>query len=165
MPDGTRMLVRSAETLLTADLPVLAILRRGDTMATELLAPLAGLEMSECPDSDAGMGHSLAWGVARSMDASGWLVALADMPFLSSDTLKQVCLALDSGASIAAPAYRGQRGHPVGFCRTWRDDLLALTGDQGARSLLRAQSDILTLVPCDDAGVLRDIDVRADRLT
>jgi len=162
LPDGTPMLLRSAETLLAADLPVLAVLRRGDKAATKLLAPLAGVAVTECPHARAGMGHSLAWGVVRSGHADGWLVALADMPFLSSDTMRAVYLALEAGASIAAPAYQGQRGHPVGFSRRWRDDLLALTGDHGAQILLRCHPEVLTLVPCNDPGVLRDIDMPAD---
>jgi molybdenum cofactor cytidylyltransferase len=46
----------------------------------------------------------------------------------------------------------------VGFAARWRTELLALTGDRGARDVLAAHPDELVLLPTDDAGVLRDVD-------
>jgi molybdenum cofactor cytidylyltransferase len=67
-----------------------------------------------------------------------------------------------AGASICAPLCRGRRGHPVGFAAGWRDSLLALSGDQGARGLLTAHPEVFVPVPTLDAGALRDVDVVAD---
>jgi molybdenum cofactor cytidylyltransferase len=36
------------------------------------------------------------------------------------------------------PVFAGERGHPVGFGHRFRDDLMAVTGDAGARTILQA---------------------------
>ncbi len=66
--------------------------------------------------------------------ADGWVIALADMPAIRLDTIRRVAEALRTGATTAAPVYRGQRGHPVGFAKLCRSELLALDGDTGARA-------------------------------
>jgi len=43
-----------------------------------------------------------------------------------------------------------------------RDELLALDGDQGARSVVERHLDALKLVECDDPGILLDIDRKGD---
>ena len=44
----------------------------------------------------------------------------------------------------------------------WRDQLVALTGDAGARALLTEQSDALIRIETDDPSIMRDVDRRGD---
>jgi molybdenum cofactor cytidylyltransferase len=122
----------------------------------------AGCNTVVCRNAGEGMGTSLAAGVRAAADAHGWVVALADMPFLRPETIRVVAQALSDGAAIAAPAYRGERGHPVGFARRFFDELASLRGDEGARELLKRYPNLLTLYDVDDPGVLRDIDKPSD---
>jgi molybdenum cofactor cytidylyltransferase len=158
MPDGTPVLLQSAQTLLEACGTLLAVLRPEDDTAARLLSDLPGLEITVCPEAHLGMGRSLAWGVTHSPDADGWLVALADMPYVRRESICAVLDTLRNGASIAAPVFGDRRGHPVGFSRIWRDDLTALAGDRGGQSILLTNPEAITLVRCEDPGVLRDID-------
>jgi molybdenum cofactor cytidylyltransferase len=68
--------------------------------------------------------------------------------------------AVRRGADIAVPTYQGRRGNPVAFSRIHLSRLLQLSGDQGARSLLKAFPVIE--VDVDDAAIGRDIDFEAD---
>ena len=120
------------------------------------------MQLVVCQDAAAGMGASLACGVKAAAEAAGWLIALADMPFLCSATVSAVAQALRAGALIAAPVWNGRRGHPVGFGRQCYPALAALQGDTGARELLAAHPDRITWVPCDDPGIVRDIDLPSD---
>lgn len=122
----------------------------------------AGCNTVVCKNAAEGMGVSLAEGVRAAADAHGWVVALADMPYLRSETVRIVAKGLSEGAAIAAPVYRGERGHPVGFARRFKDELSALRGDAGARDILKAHPDWITLYEVDDPGVLRDIDEPSD---
>src|SRR5690348_3894379 len=122
----------------------------------------AGCNTVVCKNAAEGMGVSLAEGVRAANDAHGWVVALADMPYVKPETVRVIARALTEGAAIAAPAYRGERGHPVGFARRFKDDLLGLRGDAGARAILKAHPDWITLYEVDDPGVLRDIDAPTD---
>jgi molybdenum cofactor cytidylyltransferase len=108
------------------------------------------------------MGASLACGVEASAEAAGWVVALADMPWIEASTIRRVADAIAAGASLAAPCYRGERGHPVGFAASHRAALLALGGDEGARAILSRAGASLLRVDVDDPGVLRDVDTAGD---
>jgi molybdenum cofactor cytidylyltransferase len=161
LPDGTPMAVAAASTLVATLPRVVAVVRPGaDTLGTALRN--CGAQVVVCPHADEGMGTSLAWGIAATSGWSGWVVALADMPFVRPATVRTVVAAVANGAPLAAPCYRGRRGHPVCFGADYREALAALTGDRGGRDLLNAAGDRLRIVDCDDPGLLTDIDTPAD---
>lgn len=157
LPDGRPLALAAAQSLRAACPRVLAVVRPGNEELAGLLAE-AGCGMVLCPEAHLGMGHSLAAGVQAAPDAAGWLVALADMPFIAAASHRTVLASLRGGASLAAPSHDGRRGHPVGFARAWFSQLTALTGDQGARAILENNRQQLVLCPVDDPGVIQDID-------
>lgn len=115
-----------------------------------------------CENADEGMGASLACAVRAAGRADGYLVALADMPFVRRTSIAAVRRALEQGAALAAPYFRARRGHPVGIAGRFYDELAALTGDEGAKRLLEAHGAALVKIPVGDPGVIRDIDTPAD---
>ncbi|MDT8283601.1 MAG: nucleotidyltransferase family protein, partial [Gammaproteobacteria bacterium] len=139
----------------------LAVVKPGDYALIEVFAEL-GLRSIENPLADAGMGTSLAAGVDATTHAGGWLIMLADMPWIQPATIASVADRLENGASMVAPEYAGQRGHPVGFSSRWLQPLRDLSGDRGARDLIADNSAALELLATDDAGVLKDIDFPQD---
>jgi len=102
-----------------------------------------------------GLGDSIAAGVAACSHLSGWLIMLGDMPFILPSSIEQVVAAIADDA-ISVPVHEGQYGHPVGFGRSFGPGLMALTGDQGAKSLF-AQARVVE-VAVEDPGVLWDVD-------
>ena len=106
-----------------------------------------------------GMGYSISAGVALRADAGGWLVLPGDMPLVCAATLRAVAQALATHPIVYAQ-YKGRRGHPVGFSAELFSELIALSGDEGARRLIaRYPAHGLEV---DDPGVLIDIDTQAD---
>jgi molybdenum cofactor cytidylyltransferase len=122
----------------------------------------AGARIAVCLRAADGMGASLACGIAAARNADGWLVALADMPWIAPATIARVAQSLAAGASIAMPRHAGARGHPVGFAAVHRDALLALHNDAGARGIVRARAADVVELDVDDPGVVRDVDRRED---
>lgn len=107
----------------------------------------------------AGMGDSIAAAVRATQDASGWLILPGDLPLVRAETLRAVAAALERH-SVVLPHFRAQRGHPVGFAASCRDDLLRLSGPQGAAPVVRAQSAMgsVARLDVDDPGIVVDID-------
>ncbi len=157
LADGTLMAIASAYAL-RAVLPHTIAVVRADNEALAAVFAAHGIETTVAENAASGMGASLAAGIAATAQACGWIVALGDMPFIHPQTIASVAYQLRAGAGLAAASYKGQRGHPVGFSRIYRDQLLALRGDQGARSLLQQYDSELVLVECEDPGLLVDID-------
>ncbi len=154
--------ILAARALRPAVDRAVAVVRPEDEKLARLLSA-EGFEPLPFAGAARGMGASLAFGVAATTEASCWVVALADMPFLAAETVALVSGRLRLGIDrIVAPTYRGHRGHPVGFRRDLLPELLALDGDRGARSLLIAHAAEVVSLECDDEGVLVDVDSADD---
>jgi molybdenum cofactor cytidylyltransferase len=161
LEDGRTVAVTAADHLLKALPFSIAVIRPGDEVLEALLRN-AGMRIVSCALAARGMGHSLACGVAAVSDADAWVIALADMPYIRSATLRRIVEGLHAGAAMVAPYYAGHRGHPVAFDRRFHGELLSLEGDIGARRLVERHLDRVYRIDVDDPGVLQDIDTPAD---
>jgi molybdenum cofactor cytidylyltransferase len=88
------------------------------------------------------------------------VVGLADQPRVGAAAYRRVASAYDVGARLAVATYGGTRGNPVLVARTYWPEALALTGDEGARVLLRRHD--AAEVPCDGTGSPTDVDTAQD---
>ena len=159
--DSALVLTATLQHAIESQLPVVVV-------TTAELAPIAGrllaardvvLIPAAAPIRGRGMGDSIAAGVAARADAAGWLILPADMPRVRPETLQAVARALQTHA-VAYAQYQGRRGHPVGFSAELYSELIALTGDEGARRLVARYP--AEAVDVDDPGVLIDIDTVED---
>jgi len=161
LPDGVAIGAHAARNLVAAGLSVVAVVKAGDFPLADMLEQ-EGCTVTMFGNAARGMGASLAHGIAQRRGADGWIIALADMPRIRSATIASIARELAAGRDLVAPAYQGQRGHPVGLSKRFGAQLLALDGDAGARDVIAAHKSELTLIECDDPGVLQDIDRRED---
>jgi molybdenum cofactor cytidylyltransferase len=167
LPGGEPVAAASARAMLAAVARVIAVVREDDAATASLLRSL-GCEVIVCADASAGMAASLVCGVRHARDAGGWLIGLADMPYVQPATMQALASAVAHGAggetraAIAAPVHQGRRGNPVAFGRAHLQALLALHGDQGARNILKTNP--VNELTVDDSGILRDIDTPSDIL-
>ncbi|MGZ5033019.1 MAG: nucleotidyltransferase family protein [Usitatibacter sp.] len=153
----------AARHLLEGAGNVLAVIPPGAALLRAILEPL-GCKVLESERTAQGVGASLAAAVQGSPGADGWIVALGDMPFIQPRTIAAVRAQLAAGALIAAPVDRGtrERGHPVGFAKALWPELVALDGDEGARSIVARHRQALSEVAVDDRGIFLDIDTPRD---
>jgi molybdenum cofactor cytidylyltransferase len=157
LPDGTPIAVAAARHLV-AELPeTTAVVDAGDGEVAGLLER-EGLRVIVNRSASTGIGTSIACGVAACRDAQGWVIALADMPYVAANLTRQIVSALKQGSDIVAPVYRQKRGHPVGFSSRHANALLKLSADQGARNVIAANRDTLNLIETAEHGVIVDID-------
>lgn len=162
LPHEVPIAVQAARHLkIVFEQNVLAVVRPGSDVLSGRLRE-EGCKVIVCDNASEGMGASLACGARAAADAEGFVVALADMPFIRSSTIAAVRDALVAGAPLAAPYFRARRGHPVGISAKFRSELEALRGDEGARKVVVANEASLVKVPVGDPGVLRDIDTPQD---
>ena len=157
LPHGVSIAVQSARQLKSELERVVAVVRPdSDQLISNLKAE--GCEVVVCENAAEGMGASLACAARAAGEADGYLIALADMPFLRRTTIAAVRDALAGGAPLVAPYFRARRGHPVGLSHEFFHELVALRGDEGAKRLLAAHEKQMVKIPVGDPGALRDID-------
>ena len=110
------------------------------------------------PDYAAGLSTSVRCGVEAAPGADGYAFLLGDMPQVGIGTLEKLVAAFKSPASLVVPTYQGKRGNPAVIGALYRDELLSLRGDRGARPLLQNHADRVVEIEVEDAGVRFDID-------
>lgn len=157
LKNGAPVAVQAAQNLQTAVARVIAVVS-SSTVAQQLAD--VGCEVHFFGQAQLGMGASLAFAMSQVVDANVVLVTLADMPFVQTQTYGKVVNALVAGADIVQPVYQKTPGHPIGFSKRHFPALMALSGDIGARHLLREFP--VHQIEVDDEGILRDIDFQVD---
>ena len=158
---GTPVALAALANLRTALPRVIAVVRPGVPELENRLSE-GGATVIQCVNADDGMGASLATAIGASGAVAGWVIALADMPYIQPETIAKIAATMVAGAAMVAPAYKGQRGHPVGISARFRAQLEGLRGDEGARSVLNANAGLIKLIDVDDPGVCQDIDTPDD---
>ena len=108
-----------------------------------------------CERWEEGMSASLASGLAALEDAEAVVVCLGDQPRVSAEAIRRV-LGARGGSPATRATYGGEPGHPVVLEAELLGPLRDVTGDRGARSLLRRIGT--RGVPCDDLGGGEDVD-------
>lgn len=144
--------------------PVVAV--TGHARAAVEIA-LAGLEVVLTPNAAfaEGLATSLRCGLAAVPPAaSGIVILLGDMPLVGVPVLRALAEAAraNPGADAVVPVWRGRRGNPVLLGRTLFAAASRLTGDEGARRLLRDPRLRVVEVAMGDGSVRLDVDEPVD---
>ena len=161
LSNGLPLITQAVRTMLTALESVMVVLPPEHDELKQVLQDEA-VQLTINPAADVGMGNSLACGVSACAEADGWIIGLADMPWIQPTTINKVMSALHIGHSLVAPRYQNLRGHPIGFGREYRETLMNLQGDAGARSVLKQHKAKLHYLDVNDPGILLDVDTPAD---
>ncbi len=123
-----------------------------------------GVSVVENPEWEEGQSTSVRAGLlALGPKVGAAVVLLADQPLVGPEAVGRLVAAFEEGAEVAVATYGGERRNPVLFSReVWPLLLRELTGDEGARNVMRRHPDLVREVPCDDVGDPADVDTPQD---
>ena len=157
---GETLVRRAARTALAS--PVDEVLVVVGNAAEAVGAELADLAVRLVPNplfAD-GLSTSLVAGVrALAPQTQAVVILLADQPLLTPDVIGGLVARYhETRAPLVAPRYAGQRGNPVLFDRALFPELLAATGDEGAREAVRRHAAEAAWVDFADARAQLDVD-------
>jgi molybdenum cofactor cytidylyltransferase len=113
------------------------------------------IEIVENPSAAEGIASSIRSGMAAT--AGDVLLCVCDQPRITSAHLQAL---VDTRAAIAATGYSGSAGVPALFSAAFRDELVALQGDTGAKKVIERHRDVVAVVPFEDAAF--DVDEESD---
>jgi len=159
------LLERSIETLLDAGVDhVRVVLPVVATLPEAFASASAPVEIVRNPSRAEGIASSIRAGLASlPPDTDNVVIALADMPLVTSDSIRALITACEApGVRAAYPVHDGVRGNPVAWDRSVTPELKRLKGDRGARDLLARLGEAAVAVAVDDPGVRFDIDTPED---
>ncbi len=113
------------------------------------------------PDFADGLAGSVKTGIAAvPAESDGAIVCLGDMPQVDSTLIDRLIASFDPerGALVVVPSIDGRRGNPVVWSRRFFNDLMAITGDIGARHLIGQYAEAVVEVPVTGEAALTDVD-------
>ncbi|MEP0821745.1 MAG: nucleotidyltransferase family protein [Ignavibacterium sp.] len=120
------------------------------------------VKITKNPEWKTGMASSIRTAVALLRDSSdAVLFMVSDQPLVTTPSLNSIIDRFrDSGGQIVASGYAGTVGIPALFPKRFFPELLQLTGDAGAKSILLRHRQELIAIPFPDGAV--DIDTLSD---
>ncbi|SFG47248.1 molybdenum cofactor cytidylyltransferase [Desulfotomaculum arcticum] len=166
---GRTVLQRTLESIMASNIAgIIVVLGNQKEMIIDTLANY-NVKTVYNPDYTMGISSSLKKGIAHLLflypETRAAAIFLGDMPFIKVSTINQIIAKYSSSNGlIIAPSCEGQSGHPVLFDKALFDRLLKLTGDIGAKKILKEYSDATYMVEVDDTGIFTDLDTWQDYL-
>lgn len=159
--DGKPMVAHVVDAALASRAGPILVVTGHEAQAVE--EALAGRELCFVHSARyaEGLSRSLIAGLdALPDDVDGVLICLGDMPRVTSETIDRLIAGFtpDEGHAIVLPDIGGRRGNPVLWDRRFLAEMGALTGDEGARSLIARYPDQVHAVAMPDDAALLDID-------
>ena len=111
-----------------------------------------------------GMSQSLRAGLAAVMqDFPAVMFLLGDQPLVSSTLIDRLLERFrESEKDICVPVHQGKRGNPTLFSSRFYKRLLTVTGDIGAREVIKAFPEAVLSVEIEDPLPFFDIDTEKD---
>jgi molybdenum cofactor cytidylyltransferase len=126
--------------------------------------PLSGIDILINPRWQDGMSTSIKCGLNTLLDdVDGVLIFLSDQPFISVELIQAIVAKseeMNGEIDITAPRVNGQQCNPVLFSRSFFPQLMTISGDRGAKSLIAKNKAVWLDWP--DENLLLDIDSAED---
>ena len=128
---------------------------------------LSGLDIRfvHNPHYPDGLSTSLQAGIgAVAVEYAGAVVLLGDMPRVTVNVVDALIERFHEkhDSVICQPNFGGRPGNPVLWPREFFPDILEISGDTGARHLLKRFADRVSGVEVAESGILLDIDTPGD---
>jgi CTP:molybdopterin cytidylyltransferase MocA len=158
---GRRLGSYALAAVLQLGVPKIVVGRPVPEFANEAMA-LGEAQLLKNRRADEGLGTSVALAAmqASAAGAHALLLLAADMPLVSTATLRKLAEKCLPGRPAAVTYPDGSGGIPACFPADWFPALAGLTGDQGAGALLRAAKSLALIeVPPEE---LSDVDTAGD---
>jgi molybdenum cofactor cytidylyltransferase len=158
---GVPMVARVVDNVLASHArPVIVVTGYEHDRVEQALAGKPVL-LAHAPDFAEGLSASLKAGLAAvPPEAEGMVVCLGDMPLVAGPMIDRMIATFDpeEGRAIVQPTFRGKQGNPMLWSREFIPEMMAISGDVGARHLAGKHADRVAEVEMADDAVLRDFD-------
>lgn len=162
LDEGTSILAKTIGIYHAVFDQVHVVVRQDDKAAIQLVER-QGANAIINANSGLGLSQSIIAGIQGVTQAKAWLFALGDMPYVSSETVRSLAMQA-SLSNIVVPRTRIGNGNPIVFGAHFKNQLLDLTGDVGAKHLLKVNAQHVRFYDCQDTGIHHDIDRVSDIL-
>lgn len=160
---GSPLINHCLNTLETLNLNHISLVLGNNAEEIKTLINLDNITIIQNPSPEQGLSQSIKIGLTtlpENTDAT--FITLADMPLVQQSDYLSLINAFSQDKSICVPTHKKQTGNPVLFGRQWFEEISDLTGDKGAKSIIKANEKHVSFVAVETSGILRDLDTADD---
>tara|TARA_Y100000590_G_scaffold467330_1_gene645860 strand:+ start:899 stop:1480 length:582 start_codon:yes stop_codon:yes gene_type:complete len=109
-----------------------------------------------------GISSSIKKGIKNLSEKNeAFFISLGDMPSINYNTYNQL-IKYSKDKKVIVPLFKGQKGNPVLFPKSFEKKLLSIEGDSGAKKMLEINKKEVLNLEIDDPGIIKDLDVPSD---
>ena len=159
--DGKAMIERAFEAIPTDKLCAVTIVTQYDSIVK--LAESYGFRYVINHQPELGISRSVMLGTrALQNQCDGILYTVADQPWLKGESVSRMLeIFRENADKIVGMSSNGNRGNPCIFPKAYFDELCALSGDKGGRTVIERHVEDLILFEVSESE-LKDIDTPDD---
>lgn len=115
------------------------------------------------PNAHLGQSAGIRLGVNKAGKSAAYMFIMGDQPFINKQLIDRLIYEYRMGDStIVVPYYKGKRGTPTILSSIYREELLGIYGDIGARNIIEKYPNQVMRVDMEDEKMGLDIDTLAD---
>lgn len=158
--NGKSMLEHVAERVYNSRLDDVIIITGYERVFAEKIAKKFGFKTVYNKNYPKGMSTSLKRGITSlPNNCKAFAVILGDMPYIKTSTINSLISTFSNNTNgIVIPRYKNKRGHPVIMSIKYKDQILLIKGDKGARDIIKENLEDILFLDVNDEGILKDID-------
>ncbi len=108
---------------------------------------------------ETGMASSIVAGISQLKQFDGFLILLGDMPLVTPELINEIIFH-GSADKIVIPIKDGLHGNPVFFGSKFRDELLTLYGDSGAKKVIQDNLSSMIKIEIQSNIIFKDYDTK-----
>ena len=148
--DGKTLIRRALEAVPAAQFTAVTVVSQYEDL--EALAGQFGFSAIHNDRPDLGLSHTIRLGTEAMCTCDGILYMVADQPKLCQETVARLVEVFRQHPDkIVGAGHDGRRGNPNLFPARFFSELMAITGDHGGSSVIRAHEEAFLLVETDPA--------------
>ena len=111
---------------------------------------------------ESGMASSIKKGIENlSNKSDAFFISLGDMPSINYKTYN-LLIKFKKNKKVIVPMFKGQKGNPVLFPKSFEKKLSSIKGDYGAKKILQINKREVLNFEINDPGIIKDLDIPKD---
>lgn len=158
---GKTMIAWTVEAILAAGLDDVIVVLGHEAAAVQKTLNKKPVRFAVNPNYRRGMASSIQAGLAAlAPQTQIIMIALADQPLVTAAEINFMIAEFSRvpEKTIGVPTFNGQRGHPVLLDLRYREEMLALQGDVGCKSILARYPEAVFEIAMPAPNILEDAD-------
>ena len=158
---GKTLIQKTIDTILQYEFSEVILVAREEEIIE--IGNRNGIKVIKNDNAAKGISESIKLGVMEAMKTDGYMFFTGDQPLMDVETIQLLmnCF-IENKNLIIVPRYNEKRGNPFIFPRRYADELLALQGDSGGRSIINKHLESVKFLEVKNEWLLSDIDTEED---